>query len=361
MAKEAAQAHENYVKYMNELYDDRVEDWKDGTREEGMDLVGQMVRSKFGDKTQANDSEGKTKEPTGVLSKDEILGNAFIMLAAGHETTANAMHFTLIELATNPSAQRQLQKDTDKIFGDSDPSTWDYEKCVNPMLASMIGACMNETLRTMPPVVAIPKKVAGEQGQILTIDGVSHWLPNEAAVAIVAAAAHRNPRNWPSRPSKITPGEDDVNDYVPERWFRTADSESRESDDDGEREDFGGYLGSDTSAQLFRPERGSYVPFSDGARSCLGRRIAQVEIIAALAVIFRQYTLELAVEEWATDAEVARMSTQERVELYKKAQDECRRKLRCATSILTLKLRGMTVPVRIVKRGRERFVNVVDA
>jgi hypothetical protein len=31
-----------------------------------------------------------------------------------------------------------------------------------------------------------------------------------------------------------------------------------------EGEDFGGFTGHDTSAQIFRPVRGSFLPFSDG-------------------------------------------------------------------------------------------------
>jgi len=43
----------------------------------------------------------------------------------------------------------------------------------------------------------------------------------------------------------------------------------------------------------------------EGARSCLGRRLDQVKVIVVLSVIFQRYSLELAVDEWATDDEVA--------------------------------------------------------
>jgi cytochrome P450 len=364
--KLAAESQENYLRYMDELYDDKVEEFRQGLHgDQGMDLMGQLVRSKLGEQQQANgrvSGSANAKAPKTTLTKEEIVGNAFIMMVAGHETTANAMHFTLIELATNPASQRHLQKDIDAILGGADPWTWNYESKVNPMMGSMIGACMNETLRTMPPVVEIPKKVVGPEGQIVTLDGEKHLLPVNAMVTLVAVAVHRNPRYWPSRPSKITGGADDINDYVPERWFRTTDSKSKASEDDStDAEDFGGYSGRDTSEQLFRPVRGAYIPFSEGARSCLGRRIAQVEIIAALAVIFRDYSMELAVDEWATDDELAGMGREDRARLYRTAQDACRKKLETARSILTLKLHGTHVPLRIVKRGEERFVNFVDA
>ncbi|TDZ25842.1 Cytochrome P450 3A2 [Colletotrichum orbiculare MAFF 240422] len=366
--KLAIESHDNYVQYIDELMQDKIEDLQKGDHgEAGMDLMGQLVQSKYGKEGgelsgaingMVSGTAKESKIPQ--LSKSEITGNAFIMLVAGHETTANAMHFGCIEIACNPAAQRQLQKDIDGIFGDSDPSTWNYESTVNPMLASMLGACMNETMRMTPAVVEIPKKVNPDGDGILTLDGEKHVLPKGAHVSVVGVAAHRNPRNWPSKPSKVTDDAHDLNDYVPERWYRQSLS-PEQTEVSGDGEDYGGYKGADTSEKMFRPVRGSYVPFSDGPRSCLGRRIAQVEIIAALSVIFQRYSLELAVDEWASDAEVEVMSTDERRRLYKKAQDKCRRTLKSASTMLTLKLpHGTTVPLRIVPRGQERFLGIVD-
>ncbi|KAK1654455.1 cytochrome P450 [Colletotrichum phormii] len=369
--KQAIDSHDNYVQYIDELMQDKIEDLQNGDHSDaGMDLMGQLVRSKYGDGADANGgingklSKGKeSKIPQ--LSRSEISGNAFIMLVAGHETTANAMHFGLIEIACNPAVQRQLQKDIDGIFGNSDPSTWNYESMVNPMLASMLGACMNETLRMTPAVVEIPKKVSPEGDGIITLDGEKYVLPKGASISIVGVSAHRNPRNWPSKPSKISGADHDLDDYAPERWYRASSKTAAEVKSGGggdAEEDYGGYRGSDTSEKMFRPVRGSYVPFSDGPRSCLGRRIAQVEIIAALSVVFQRHSLELAVDEWASDAEVEAMGPEERRKLYKKAQDKCRETVKKASTMLTLKLpQGMTVPIRIVPRGEERFVDIVDS
>ncbi|KAM5352305.1 hypothetical protein ACJ41O_005028 [Fusarium nematophilum] len=363
-ARLAADSHEDWCKYMQELMDEKIEEAQRGEHVDGMDLMGQLVRSSYGTAT-ANGNpphlSGRKKEVApkqGSLSRDEIQGNAFIMLVAGHETTANAMHFILLELANNPASQRRLQKDIDELLGGKDPSLWDYEGLINPMMASMLGACMNETLRMVPAVVEIPKKVTPSQDQVITIDETRHVIPRSAIVSLVAVSVHRNPRYWPGRPSKLHDGEDDINDWVPERWFRKNEASSGTSseteDSPAETEDFGGYGGPDTSSQLFRPERGSYIPFSDGPRSCLGRRIAQVEIIAALAVLFRDFSLELAVDEWADDEEVQLMDRKRRREVYALAQAKSREKILGATSVLTLKMNDDHVPVRLVKRGHER-------
>ncbi|KAI5462569.1 cytochrome P450 [Mariannaea sp. PMI_226] len=354
----AADAHKDWTKYMQELLDEKIEEARHGERAEGMDFMGQLVRSSY----KFEGKMGKSILKEGGLSRDEILGNAFIILVAGHETTANAIHFILIELATNPASQRRLQHDIDEIVGDTDPSTWDYESVINPMMASSLGACLNETLRLMPAVVEIPKKVTQDQDQAVTVDGQKHVFPKGTQISLVAVSVHRNPRYWPSQPSKIYKGKDDVNDWVPERWFRKSQDNTgkgdtkteQDSDESGDPEE------QVTSAQLFHPERGSYIPFSDGPRSCLGRRTAQVEIIAALAVLFRDYSLELAVDEWASDDELDKMSREKKAEIYRSAQASTRAKVNRSVSILTLKLDGEHVPVRLVKRGEERFVDWVD-
>lgn len=363
--KLAADSGEDFTKYMEEMMDEKIDESRRGERVEGMDLMGHLVRSSYGRRGELREAGDKDENvKPGTLSRSDICGNAFIMLVAGHETTANAMHFILMELANNPASQRRLQKDVDQILGDKDPNQWDYESLINPMLASMLGACMNETLRLMPAVVEIPKMVTRNRDQSITMDGQQYVLPKGMAVSLVAVSVHRNPRYWPGRPSKIHTGKDDINDWVPERWFRGSESitKTAETEHGGlDTEDFGGYGGPDTSAQLFRPERGAYIPFSDGPRSCLGRRIAQVEIVAALAVIFRSYSLELAVDEWATDEEVEVMNREKRTELYKTAQDASRSMMGRAASVLTLKLHGGDhVPIRLVKRGEERFVSWMD-
>ncbi|KAM0221007.1 hypothetical protein ACHAPA_003360 [Fusarium lateritium] len=349
----AAESHEDFGKYMQELIDEKIVEARAGERIDGMDLMGQLVRSSYGNGT---DRVQQAEPKKGMLSRDEIRGNAFIMLVAGHETTANAIHFILLELANNPGSQRRLQKDIDEIFEGKEPSVWDYDTLINPMMASMLGACMNETLRMTPAVVEIPKKVPADQDQIIAIDGKSHLIPRNTIVSLVAVSVHRNPRYWPGRPSLLHDGQDDVNDWVPERWYRKTTRSTESESTSPENEDLGGYRGPDTSAQLFRPERGSYIPFSDGPRSCLGRRIAQVEIIAALAVIFRDYSLELAVDEWASDEELEKMDSDGKRNIYTQAQTVSREKILGATSMLTLKI-NEDVPVRLVKRGHERFVD----
>ncbi|RCI08228.1 hypothetical protein L249_6325 [Ophiocordyceps polyrhachis-furcata BCC 54312] len=307
----AACAYDDYIRYMDELLADKEEEAE--RRSEGMDLMGHMVRTAY-------DGKGLTKE--------EILGNAFIMFVAGHETTANVLHFTMVQLATRPATQRRLQRDIDRLVGDVDPADWDYESLVNGMAASMIGACMNESLRMMPPATELPKEATANQDQPVTMDGQRYVVPKGTIVALAVVSVGLNPRYWPHGESRVRRGDDDLRDFCPERWLERQAVQPSGSDDvvtpaGGAAEDADTDTDTDTAAtsssspQLFRPERGAYIPFSDGARSCLGRRIAQVEVMAALAVLFREYSLELDVGDFVEDEEEGEEGEEEEEEKKK--------------------------------------------
>lgn len=379
-----ARAQTNYLKYMDEMMNEKIELVQNGTQtEEGMDFMGQLVKGSYGQKPTA----GSLKQTVGgklvtapVLTRDEILGNAFIMFVAGHETSANTIHFTMIHLATNPSAQRLLHEHLDELVGSSDPSTWEYEKLIGPLSMSAVGACMNETLRVIPPGPAIPKKVSATEDQIISVDGRDCVLPKGSLVMVQAILAHQNPGYWPYKESVIEPGRDDLREYKPERWFEknpgnsadksnvnrgnektgrnyAEDQSPHDNDYDIGHVDDSTAIHNHNGMPFFRPQRGAYLPFSDGARSCLGRRIAQVEILTGLAVLLQRYSIELATDEWASDDEVLKMGREARTDMYRRAQAASRSTMANAISVVTLGLQGKTVPMRLVKRGEEKFVN----
>lgn len=364
----AAAARWNYEQYMQELLRDKKADAESsgdegsGSSSGGMDIMGQLVRAKYGKQKKNKAAAGVDDKGEQQLSDSDIIGNCFVILVAGHETTANTLHFTLVELATHPAAQRALQADVDRLLGrTSDPRGWSYEASIGPLLASHVAACLNEVLRLTPSVVDIPKEVGQAADQSLVLeDGERHVLPRGLTIVLNTVGAHRNPRYWPTASGPGKEAASDLDEFVPERWFRPSISAGGKSAavEDEDEEDYGGFQGPDTSAQLYRPVRGSFIPFSDGPRSCLGRRIAQVEMVAALAVLFQRYSVELAVDE---DEDVEDMGDDERREVYERARRKSRETMRKATSLLTLKLHGdLRVPVRLVRRGEERFLGLVD-
>ena len=84
-----------------------------------------------------------TSDPaTQTLTDGEMMGNAFVYLMAGHETTANSIHFCLVCLALHVASQRRLQRDIDSIFHGTPPQSWDYDRDFPKLMNSMAGAVL---------------------------------------------------------------------------------------------------------------------------------------------------------------------------------------------------------------------------
>ena len=334
-----------------------------------VDIIGQLVRG------QVASTDAKNSPPP--LTDSEILGNAFVLILAGHETAANSIHFALLYLALHMRSQRRLQEDLDHVFGGRPPSQWDYERDLPGLFGGMTGAVLNEELRLVPPVVNIPKSTYGVPDQPLMVDGKKCTIPKDVYISLSSAAVHRNPKYWPHGPPRrdqtggkpVHPTanlENDLEEFRPERWLiedrgrsgtsTPANGAAMPNEKLEGGDELGVNMAGDTSERLYAPPKGAYIPFSDGYRACLGRRFAQVEVLACLAVIFQRYSVELAVDKYATDEEVERMSQEERKEVWEKAADDCRDlMLNGCGVIITLQMRKGAVSVRFVPRGQEKF------
>ena len=373
--KKASEAYREWGNYMKEAVEGKKTVLAQGKEGDSgnMDLMGQLVKGQL---------LGKGVKGQEPLTDVEVLGNMFVFILAGHETAANSIHFSLLYLALYPDCQKALHKDLDEIFQGRPPSEWDYDRDLPQLFGGMVGAVMNEELRLVPPVIGIPKSTYGVSDQQLTVDGKSCTVPAGCFITLSSGAAHRNPKYWPTG-KPVLPGgkpvhpvsniDNDLEEFRPQRWLLSEDGETQNTlQANGQKKSDmptetvgGGDLGvnesADTSEKLYKPMKGSYLPFSEGYRSCLGRRFAQVEILAVLAVIFQKYSVELCVHEHATDEELAGMNEAERVEVWQKTAEDARElMLNGMGTIITLQMRKGHVKLQLVPRGEERFAGNVD-
>lgn len=56
------------------------------------------------------------RPPKKMITEDEIVGQAFVFLLAGYETSSNTLAFTCYLLAINPECQRKVQREVDEFF-----------------------------------------------------------------------------------------------------------------------------------------------------------------------------------------------------------------------------------------------------
>jgi cytochrome P450 len=167
--------------------------------------------------------------------RDEVL----TLLVAGHETTANVLAWTFYLLSTHPFAFRRLR---DEALAVGDLATqW-------PRL-SFTGMVLDEAMRLYPPGWVLVRQAV----EPVVLEG--YTLPAGSVVAVCPYLLHRDPRYW------VNP-----QGFDPDRFDASL---------------FGGY------------PRFAYLPFSAGARSCVGRAFARMEMQIIVASIARRYALDL--------------------------------------------------------------------
>ncbi|KAH8101152.1 cytochrome P450 [Cristinia sonorae] len=230
-------AYDELKRYMYEMIEQRR---TAVTKEERYDLLSSLL--------DANDNEvSPNGEP--ALTDEELLSNIYIFLIAGHETTAHTLCFAWGLLALYQDEQeRAYQEIKNAIPDDRNPSYQD--------IASLkyIEAILNETLRLYPAAPIIPK-LSAEDTTLTTTNNagekVTVPIPAGSIINLHLYGLHYNPNHW-----------EDPEVFRPSRFLGDW-------------------------------PRDSFVPFSGGVRSCLGRRFAELEFMAATVVILRNYKISV--------------------------------------------------------------------
>ncbi|TVY91117.1 Cytochrome P450, partial [Lachnellula willkommii] len=250
------------------------------------------------------------------LSEQEMIGNIYIFMVAGHETSASTLKTALVLLASHPQIQMQVQKEIDGIWATKkageELSYDDYPKM------RIIMALMLEVLRFYPPVVFLPK-FSSNSIQTITHEGKTIQIPPMSRVNLDIVGVQRNPKYWGS----------DAQEFRLSRWLMPEDYKPPP---DSSNESL-------AHPNLLCPRKGAFLAFNSGFRGCLGRKFAQVEFCTLVAVVLKDHSIELVSENGA-------------------AWDEMRKKALDAVEDretgLAMRLRN-NVKVRFVRRGAESF------
>jgi cytochrome P450 len=182
----------------------------------------------------------RDEESGASLSDQEILGHVSVFFAAGHETTAHALGWTLLLLACFPRVAEKVQEELARVLGGDAPSFERLEQL------EYLGWVIKESLRLFTP--------APWNGRVLTesveLDGFS--IPAGSEVLFSLYETHRHDPIY-ERPYA----------FEPERW------------------------------QHIQPSPYQYTPFSAGPRTCIGAMFAQIEMKIVLGLMLQRFRLEL--------------------------------------------------------------------
>ncbi|MEU6485592.1 cytochrome P450 [Streptomyces sp. NPDC046887] len=175
------------------------------------------------------------------LGDTEVRDQIMSVLAAGVETTASLLAWTLHALADHPAVEAELWAELDRELGGRAPCHTDVPRL------SYTRRVLTEVLRLWPPTWML-SRVALEQ---TTVAG--HTVPAGADVIVSPYALHRDPAVFPD------PGRLD-----PDRWL---------------------------PGQVTAAQRQAFTAFGGGRRTCLGEHYGMTEAVLALAAISSRWQL----------------------------------------------------------------------
>ena len=263
---------------------------------------------------------------TPLISQPAIYGNAFVFLLAGHETSANVLHFAIVTLACHPHMQRALQTSLDSVVDNIAPLDWSYKTMFPALYRTYTGAVISETMRVYPALPFL-LRTTGKTARALTVDEQSHLIPPETLIWVNIGATHNNPRVW--KGNKPVPWEHPpfpLSNFDPSRWLDEK-GEMRSSHPDG-----------------------TYIPFSTGPRGCIGSRFALVEMCAVLARVFKEFSVELAAEQDVED-----LGVEERRKAWERCLKHAEQQLSNGVNLEAALKMKRGVKLSIVRRGQEMW------
>ena len=178
------------------------------------------------------------------LPRERIRNELITLLAAGHETTSNALSWTLMRLSRHPDVARRLADEVSEVLGDRDPT---FEDVADLTYTRWV---FDESMRIHPPVWATGRTVIEEHEL-----GGRTMKPGEG-VMISPYVTHRRADLW-----------DNPEGFDPGRWEALS------------------------KRGALKPF--TYYPFGGGTRKCVGEAFAYLEAILLLAMLTRRMRLDL--------------------------------------------------------------------
>jgi cytochrome P450 len=201
------------------------------SREDRGDLLSMLLT--------ARDEERDGGQMSDLQVRDEVM----TLFLAGHETTANALTWTLYLLSQHPEIEAKLHEELDTLLKGRPPTVEDVPRL---RYTEMV---LSESMRLYPPAWAIGRLVVKD------CEIAGYNIPAKSLVLLSQYVTHRDARFFP-----------DPVRFDPERWT--------------------------TAARESRPQF-AYFPFGGGTRRCIGEAFAWMEGILLIATLAQHWRMRL--------------------------------------------------------------------
>ena len=212
-------------------------------------IVQRMIRSRRESASPPDDDllarllAARDEESGDGMSDRQLRDEMMTLFLAGHETTANALTWTIYLLSQHPDVAERLEHELDAVLGGRAPTPADLPKLA---YAEMV---IRESMRLYPPAPGF----AREPTEDVTLG--EYTVPAGSLISIITTALHRDKRFCP-----------DPDRFDPDRF---------------------------AAGWMDRIPRYAYLPFGGGPRVCIGNGFALMEARLILATLAQRYRFTL--------------------------------------------------------------------
>jgi cytochrome P450 len=197
--------------------------------EPGHDLLQILLDARYSDGTS--------------MSDELVISESMQLLVAGHETSSNALSWTLYLLSTRPDCVDRIRDEFDSVLGEKPLGFSDVPKF------EFTTQVINEALRLYPPFWMVDRMaLADDRAGDLDI-------PAGSTVVVFIYGTHHSPRYWAN-----------PENFDPERFNKANE-------------------------KLHTPF--AHLPFGAGPRGCIGGNYAMLQMLMILSVLLRKYDFQL--------------------------------------------------------------------
>lgn len=212
-----------------------------GLSQEARELLSGIIKRRESSNQQGKDLldmlMALTYEDGSKMSEEQLIDEILILFIAGHETTSNALSFTIQLIGQNAEVQNKLMSEIEGLEGLSYFEILKESKYTQHVI--------EESMRLYPPVYFIDR-------QNIKADSFKGFeIPANTDLLFSVHQIHRNSDNWES-----------PTEFKPERF-----------EDSRSVSDF-------------------YFPFGAGPRKCIGNNFAMYEITLALHQLLKRFKIE---------------------------------------------------------------------
>lgn len=206
------------------------------------------------------------------MTDEQILDECMILFVAGHETSANALSWSLLLLAKHPIVLRKLRAEYRNSATEKQGST---EQLKNLRYTGMV---LNEAMRLYPPAWVIDRQSL-EEDEIMR-----YRIPPDTFLILLIYGLHHDPDLW-----------DDPEKFDPERFAPEAVKEHIPF---------------------------SFAPFGGGPRLCIGNHFAFTEMQLALKAFVERFDFSLVPGQEIAALPLVTLRPKEGVKMHIRSKDE---------------------------------------